>query len=340
MNTRIRMTLLLSALLAINGCAASPPAIQRVSYVATDAGAHVGIDLQSYPYLEVVPGTPVYYAPQLPANYFFYDGHYWVYHADQWHYSDWYNGPWVRVVPDDVPLFVLRVPVRYYLAPPVHFRVWIADAPPRWHQHWGPRWTRYHHGWDRWDRYAVPPPAPLPLYQRHYAGERYPRGEHRPVIRREHDGERRRDAPFRPPQQVVQQTPPAPVARPRSEEPRREPPRAGFGHAGGGEIRRPPATTVTPLPQSPGLPQPDLRLPQQPSAIQPPPAAPRTQGAHDHRRDGHEYRERRERSGPQRHGDEARGQGGRDGDRRGERRDGPGPQPRGDRQPGADRGRS
>lgn len=333
MNTVPRIALLVSALLVFTGCAASPPVMQRVAYDAPDSGAQVGIELQAYPYLELVPGTPVYYAPNLPANYFFYDGYYWVYHADHWHYSDWYNGPWLRVVPDDVPLFVLRVPVRYYLAPPVYFRVWIADAPPRWQQHWGPRWTRHHPGWDRWDRYTAPPPAPLPIYQRHYAGDRYPRGEHRHVIQREHYPYRPRDTASRPPQHIAQQAPSSAPAWPRTQETRRDPPRAVPGHGGGNEVRRPPAaTTVTPLPQSraipqpdlrppvqPPLPQPDLRPPAQPSVIQPqPPLQARPQGTGERRRDGQASRERRDHE---------------------ERDKRSAPSQRGERQSGADRGR-
>src|SRR5689334_5102250 len=74
----------------------------------------IGINLGSYPDLEPVPGYPVYYAPQLDSNFFFYDGLYWVYAEDNWYSSSWYNGPWDFVSPEWVPLFVLRIPVRYY----------------------------------------------------------------------------------------------------------------------------------------------------------------------------------------------------------------------------------
>ena len=47
----------------------------------------IGINLPIYPNLVVVPGYPVYYAPQLNANYFFYDGMYWVYQNDYWYSS-------------------------------------------------------------------------------------------------------------------------------------------------------------------------------------------------------------------------------------------------------------
>lgn len=137
----------------------------------------IRIHLSSYPQLVRVPGYPVYYAPGLGYNYFFYDGMYWMYLDDAWYTSSWYNGPWFMVAPDFVPLFVLRIPVRYYLAPPPYFLVWQRDAPPRWHEHWGGKWAQHHRGWDRWNRHAVPAPAPLPVYQRRYTEPNYPRPE-------------------------------------------------------------------------------------------------------------------------------------------------------------------
>jgi hypothetical protein len=130
--------------------------------------------IPAYPRLVAVPGYPVYYAPQIRANYFFYDGLYWVYRGDNWYASSWYNGPWWRVEPYAVPVYILRVPVRYYRQPPAYFRGWRPDAPPRWSSHWGREWEQKRRGWDTWDRRATPPPAPLPAYQRLYSGDRYP----------------------------------------------------------------------------------------------------------------------------------------------------------------------
>ncbi len=62
-------------------------------------GVSIGINLPVYPQLVAVPGYPVYYAPQMNSNYFFYDGMYWVYQSDNWYASSWYNGPWGRIGP-------------------------------------------------------------------------------------------------------------------------------------------------------------------------------------------------------------------------------------------------
>lgn len=134
----------------------------------------IGINLPIFPELSPVPGYPVYYAPQVDANYFFYDGMYWVYQDDNWYASSWYNGPWGFVEPYAVPVYVLRIPVRYYRQPPVYFHGWQSNAPPRWGQHWGRDWEQRRNGWDRWNRNTVPARAPRPAYQRHYSADRYP----------------------------------------------------------------------------------------------------------------------------------------------------------------------
>jgi len=146
----------------------------------------IGINLPLFPHLVPVPGYPVYYAPEVEANYFFYDGMYWIYHDDSWYASSWYNGPWEVVSPDYVPLFILRIPVRYYRLPPVYFHGWQVNAPPRWGQHWGRDWEQRRRGWDKWKRGAAPPPAPLPVYQRQYSGDRYPHGEQQKPLRNQH----------------------------------------------------------------------------------------------------------------------------------------------------------
>jgi hypothetical protein len=153
-----------------------------VASAAAQVTISIGIDLNAYPELVPVSGYPVYFAPRVDANYFFYDGAYWVYERDSWYRSSWYNGPWQFVAPESVPLFILRVPVRYYRQPPAYFGGWHSDAPPRWGDHWGNAWEERRRGWDRWNRSAVPAPAPLPVYQRQYSGDRYPRAEEQQIL--------------------------------------------------------------------------------------------------------------------------------------------------------------
>ena len=117
-------------------------AVAQVSIGVSMPGVSIGINMPVYPQFVRVPNYPVYYAPRLQTNFFFYDGVYWVYQRDNWYASSWYNGPWRLVNPQAVPLYVLRVPVRYYRNPPTYFRGWRSDAPPRWGEHWGNEWSQ------------------------------------------------------------------------------------------------------------------------------------------------------------------------------------------------------
>jgi hypothetical protein len=146
--------------------------LSSASYAAVQVS--IGINLPVYPQLVVIPGYPVYYAPRLQTNYFYYDGMFWVFRNGNWYKSDWYNGPWFYVASEAVPLYILRVPVRYYRRPPAFFHGWQANAAPRWGVHWGNRWEQRRRGWDNWNHRAAPKPAPLPTYQKQYTGKRYP----------------------------------------------------------------------------------------------------------------------------------------------------------------------
>ena len=178
MKTAMRSIVLGTALTL--GVMSAPHA--QVSIGIATPNISIGINVPTYPTMTVIPGYPVYYAPQVDANYFFYDGLYWVYANDNWYSSYWYNGPWTLVAPVYVPVYVLRVPVHYYRVAPVYFRGWRPDAAPRWGERWGHDWEQRRSGWDRWDRSAAPRAAPLPTYQRQYAGERYPQREQQVVL--------------------------------------------------------------------------------------------------------------------------------------------------------------
>jgi len=231
-------SLLLAAALLVGPVGAAQA---QVSIAVGLPSIEIGVHVPVYPELVLVPGYPVYYDPHASTNYFFYDGAYWVFQNDGWYVSSWYDGPWSFVRPESVPLFVLRVPVRYYRQPPAFFHGWRGDAPPRWGEHWGRGWERRRSGWNRWDRHAAPRAAPLPVYQRQYAGDRYPRDAQRQhAVRTEHDRYQPRDAMTRqhvqptratrapqgpgrasapPPQERTRASPPAPKDQGRGHEP-------------------------------------------------------------------------------------------------------------------------
>ena len=169
-------------------------AVAQVSFGLSMPGVSIGVNMPVYPQLVRVPNYPVYYAPGAQANFFFYDGMYWVYQQDNWYASSWYNGPWRPISPQAVPVYVLRVPVRYYRNPPTYFQGWGPNEPPRWGEHWGNDWSRQRSGWDHWDRRAAPAPAPLPHYQRQYSGNRYPQVEQQQSLHSRNYGYQPRDA--------------------------------------------------------------------------------------------------------------------------------------------------
>jgi hypothetical protein len=176
---RYALVVLLGVLCSVSSAAA------QVSVGIGLPGVSIGINLPSFPELVVVPHYPVYYAPRGDVNLFFYDGLYWAYQRDTWYASSWYNGPWRVIGPAGVPAFILRVPVRYYRYPPASWAGWRSDAPPRWGERWGHEWEQRRRGWDQWDRRTAHAPAPLPVYQRQYSGNRYPQVEQQQKLQRE-----------------------------------------------------------------------------------------------------------------------------------------------------------
>lgn len=220
----------------------------------------IGINIPIFPELVPVPGYPVYYAPRVAANYFFYDGMYWIFLDGSWYASYWYNGPWWLVEPDVVPLFILRIPVRYYHHPPSFFRGWRRDAAPRWGEHWGRNWEIRHRGWDRWRRGTAPARAPLPNYQRRYSGDRYPGADQQLRLRQEHYRYRPRDRRVR--QHFIQRgerPAPGPVYRGGPEQPRvRTRPPEGVG--------RPAPIRPAPYERGPAIREPGRMERQRPAA--------------------------------------------------------------------------
>ncbi|MGH7391588.1 MAG: hypothetical protein ACREM3_19325 [Candidatus Rokuibacteriota bacterium] len=102
----------------------------------------IGIHLPAPPQLVIVPEVhAVQYVPTAPGNLFFYNGQYWAFTNGAWYLSAGYRGPWIVVAPQFVPRPVLLVPIRYYHAPPGHWKTWEHKRPPRWSDEWGREWA-------------------------------------------------------------------------------------------------------------------------------------------------------------------------------------------------------
>ena len=85
------------------------------------------------PRLVVVPQSPVYYAPEVPDNFFYYDGLYYTVHDGSWFHASASRGPWVYVAQPPRPL--LAVPVRYYKVPPGHAKRYYRGKHKHGHGH-------------------------------------------------------------------------------------------------------------------------------------------------------------------------------------------------------------
>lgn len=133
---RIRMIAAVLGVAAVIAAAGVAPASAQVS---------VNIQLGAPPQLALIPNSPVQYAPALPANYFFYGRHYYVFTNGGWFVGRGYNGPWAAVAPAYVPAPLLQVPVGYYRAAPWQWRSWDRGHAPHWRPVYGHDW-RDHRG--------------------------------------------------------------------------------------------------------------------------------------------------------------------------------------------------
>ncbi len=119
------------------------------------------------PALFVIPGTYVYYPPDVDVDIFFYHGYWYRPYRGGWYISNGYNGPWRSVGPRHVPRALINVPPTYRRVPPGHERLPHAMVQKNWRT-----WERERH----WD---------------HPRGERGGRGG--PGQGRGHDGRRHND---------------------------------------------------------------------------------------------------------------------------------------------------
>jgi len=149
---------------------------------------NIGINLPAPPPLVVVPSSPVQYAPSVEANYFFYGGEYFVFDGAHWYASSAYNGPWVVLAPEFIPMPVLQVPVRFYRRPPPEWRAWRHEAPPQWAPAWGRRWQERRHEGQAQPRFEPRQSRPEPRFE-----PRQERREERRDERREDRRDERRE---------------------------------------------------------------------------------------------------------------------------------------------------
>jgi hypothetical protein len=106
------------------------------------------------PSMVLVPGSDVYFVPEVDYDVFFYNGFWWSPRGDRWYRSRAYGGPW-RVVPRRI------IPPPVYGVPRDYRRVYVRERRVpygQWKREWrehdrgrrGGEWERHERG-ERWE---------------------------------------------------------------------------------------------------------------------------------------------------------------------------------------------
>ena len=82
-----------------------------------------GLVISSPPVMLVIPGTYVYYPPDVREDIFFYHGHWYRPYRGQWFWATHYNGPWRGIAIEKVPRPVFGIPPHFRQIPPEHERM-------------------------------------------------------------------------------------------------------------------------------------------------------------------------------------------------------------------------
>jgi hypothetical protein len=102
-----------------------------------------GLVIPAPPPLLVVPGTYVYYPPDVDVDIFFYHGYWYRPHGGRWYRAGHYNGPWRSIEMRRIPGPVLNLPPHFRSIPPRHDHAPYNTVRKNWRA-----WERDRH-WDR-----------------------------------------------------------------------------------------------------------------------------------------------------------------------------------------------
>jgi hypothetical protein len=104
----------LAATLAVIGAFLAAPAFAEMN-VNIGIGIPIGpapvVVYQAAPEVVVIPGSPVYYAPGLNVDVFFYGGYWWAPNGGLWFRANTYNGPWTGI--RKPPVYITNMPRDY-----------------------------------------------------------------------------------------------------------------------------------------------------------------------------------------------------------------------------------
>jgi hypothetical protein len=136
--------------LSVYSIAGSLLLIVLLSPVAADAGVSVGINIfppplviSSPPAVMVIPGTYVYFIPDVNVDILFYGGWWFRPYRGHWYRARNYNGPWAYVESSRVPSVVIKVPPHFRRVPPGQTRIPYGQLKKHWRT-----WERERH-WEK-----------------------------------------------------------------------------------------------------------------------------------------------------------------------------------------------
>lgn len=91
------------------------------------------------PAVVLIPGTPVYYAPDVSIALFFYSGRWYRKHTGHWYVATYYNGPWAYVSATRIPSVLVQLPGEYYDIHQGHQKIPYGQLKKHWK-----RWEKEH----------------------------------------------------------------------------------------------------------------------------------------------------------------------------------------------------
>jgi len=105
------------------------------------------------PEVVVIPRTYVYYVPNIEVDIIFYHGYWYRPHKEYWYRSRGYNGPWVYIVREKIPVVILNLPPDYRHIPPGHTRIPYGQLKKEW-KNWekGKYWDKDDHHKKEWEK--------------------------------------------------------------------------------------------------------------------------------------------------------------------------------------------
>jgi hypothetical protein len=132
--------------------------VGMVALLTPGKAAHAGVDVHigvgvpvlpavvipAPPAVVMIPNMPVYYAPDVGMDLFFYSGSWYRRHDDHWFRASYYNGPWAYTQPSHVPAVFMHMPAHYNRIPPGHARIPHGQLRKHWHR----EQSRHHRDFD------------------------------------------------------------------------------------------------------------------------------------------------------------------------------------------------